>query len=224
MFKLIGAYFFISFCLNAQTSSTPYPDFIGQTFSEIAQNPEWLILKETQGDLNHDSKPDYVLVLEAKDSIVEKFCEACKNIKSKPRILLVLIDQNGEKRSVIQNNKFIARGNEGGMLPYLEPDISIKDSALTIYYQYTRGNQSYTFEYVNKDFVITRAESHDVHATTGNMESHKFDFRKKILVSEYGNISEQNSKSESIKLEVESRSLSDFKEMYDWEVAPNIYL
>jgi len=216
--------FFSYNLLLSQSNIRPFPNFIGQSIESVLKNDSWEILVKAEGDLNYDSKADLVLVLQSKDSINEVRYNDTKVSKNKPRIILVCLDLHGIKRVNIQNNRFIARGNEGGMSPYIEPEISIKENTLTIYYQYTRGNQSYTFEFLDHEFLLTHAESHDVMGATGDYETHIFDFKNKTIFSEYGNISEEKNKSENLKLEVELKSLTDFGEMYEWQVAENLYL
>jgi len=70
---------------------------------------------------------DYALILESKDSVFEKRCSSCYVLKNKPRIILVFFNQNGNQEVIIQNNRFIARGDEGGMEAYIEPELSVTD-------------------------------------------------------------------------------------------------
>ena len=142
---------------NSQDTKTIYPNFIGQNLNSIENNTDWKILQKSSGDLNKDGLADYAVILESKDSIPIKKCSDCKLFKNKPRIILVILNQNGNETVIIQNNKFIALGDQGGMLPYLEPEISIKNEFLNIYYQYTRSNQSYTFEFQNSTPIMHRA-------------------------------------------------------------------
>lgn len=207
-----------------QKENSIYPNFIGKSFSEITKDSDWNILKEASGDLNNDKLDDIVMVLESKDSIPEKRCNYCKLLKNKPRIILVLLNTKGTQRVIIQNNKFIARGDEGGMSTYIEPEISIEKNLLTIYYQFTRTNQSYTFEFNNNKMFIAKGKGIGVHSASGDFESHVVDFKTKNITIETGNISEEYSKMKEIKLTAEPKCLSEFKKMYDWEVEKNIYL
>lgn len=208
----------------SQNKESNYPNFIGQNLSLIENNLDWRILQKVSGDLNKDGIEDFVLILESKNCIPEKRCTDCKFVMNKPRIILVLTNQNGNKKVIIQNDKFIARGDEGGMLPYLEPELSIENGLLTIYYQYTRSNQSYTFEFKNKKMKILRAESNGVHSASGDYENDKFDFKKREIISNIGNISKEKEITKIIKFKINPKSLSEFREMYEWEIADNKYL
>ena len=214
----------ISFVGFSQSKEFQYPEFIDQSVRNILGSQEWEVLTQTTGDLNKDGLNDKALILQSKDSIKEKRCESCYFLKSKPRIIIVALYKNDEYKIITQNNRFIARGDEGGMLPYLEPELSIKDGQLKIYYQFIRSNQSYTFEYKKGDFIIVSAESNGVHSASGNFENDKFDFFEKKITSTTGNISEKQDLIKIIKFNSKPKSLSKFNEMGSWEITENKFL
>lgn len=226
MKKRILIILFLSFYILgfSQNKDSIYQNFVGKHLSEIKQNSNWKLLEKVSGDLNKDDLNDIVLILESTDSIPEKRCLNCKLLKNKPRVILVLFNLDGTQKVKIQNNEFIARGDEGGMSPYIEPELSIKNGLLSIYYQYTRSNQSYTFKYKNKRMEILRAESMGVHSASGNYENDKFDFTSGTLTSETGNISEEKSKTKIIEFKKKPKSLSEFGPMYEWEITEYKYL
>jgi hypothetical protein len=209
---------------SSQNKDSLYPNFVGKHLTEIKQNPNWKLLEKVSGDLDNDDLDDMVLILESKDSIPEKRCLDCKLLKNKPRIILVLFNLDGKLKVKIQNNEFIARGDEGGMSPYIEPELSIKNGLFSIYYQFTRSNQSYTFKYKNNRIEIVKAESMGVHSASGNYENDKFDFTNGTLTSETGNISEEESESKIVEFEKKPKSLSEFGPMYEWEITEYKYL
>ncbi|SDS52710.1 hypothetical protein SAMN05216503_3346 [Polaribacter sp. KT25b] len=208
----------------SQNNESNYPNFIGLNIESVKNNLDWEILQNATGDLNKDGFEDYSLIIESKDSVLEKRCSDCFLLKNKARILLVFLNKDGEKKVTIQNNRFIARGDEGGMANYIEPELSIENQLLTIYYQFTRSNQSYTFGFRNDQMEIVRAESNGVESWSGNFESDKYDFIKNVITSEIGNISQDKVKTEIIKINSKPKTLSEFGEMYDWEIAENKYL
>jgi hypothetical protein len=73
----------------------------------------------------------------------------------------------------------------------LEPKLSIENGLLKIYYQFTRSNQSYTFEFNNNQMVIIHPESNGVESAIGNFENDKYYFKKGEIISETGNISNE---------------------------------
>ncbi|WP_298529215.1 hypothetical protein [uncultured Christiangramia sp.] len=214
----------ISFGGFSQSDEFQYPEFIGQNLKNVIGSKQWEVLTQTTGDLNNDGLKDKALILQTKDSIKEKRCESCYFLKSKPRIIIIALYQNDKYNIIIQNNKFIARGDEGGMLPHLEPELSIKDSQLKIYYQFTRSNQSYTFKYKKGDIIIVSAESNGVHSASGNFENDNFDFIENEITSTTGNISEEKDYTKIIKFNAKPKSLSEFKEMGSWEITENKFL
>src|SRR5690606_37810264 len=167
---------------------------------------------------------DYALILESKDSVFEKRCADCYILKSKPRIILILLDQNEFQKVIIQNNEFIARGDEGGMSPCLEPELSIKNGLLNIFYQYTRSNQSYTLEFTNDQLEIICAQDNGVHSASGNFENNSYDFKEGEIITQTGNISQDHLKTEVTKIDINPKSLSEFGRMYEWEVIEGKYL
>jgi len=218
--------FFIPFFVLSQQKKIVYPDFTNSTFSEIENNKGWKILVFAKGYLNLDTQNDFAVVLESKDSVFEYRHNQVKKQKNKARIILVMINVNNQLKVISQNNVFIARPDEGGMLPYLAPEIFIKNNQLTIYYQYTRANISYSFEYENNQMVLIEAKSTGVTSATGDFESDHFDFKKKRIVSEAGHISSDVSKKEIhlMKSDIELKKLSEFKQMYEWEIIENKFL
>ncbi len=226
MKKRILTLLFLGFFIlgYSQNKESIYPNFIGQNLNTIENNSDWGILKKSSGDLNKDGFNDFALILESKDSILEKRCSDCKLLKNKPRIIVILLNQNNFDKVIIQNNKFIARGDEGGMLPLLEPELSIENGLLKIYYQYTRSNQSYTFEFDNNQMLIVKAESNGVHSASGNFENDRYDFKKGEIISETGNVSQEKVETEIIKFNVKPKSLSEFGEMSQWEIIEYKYL
>lgn len=221
---LILVFNFLVIFSFSQNKPTSYPNFIGQNLISISENPDWNILEKANGDLNNDGKLDVALILESRDSLYEKRCDPCYVQKNKARIILILLNQHNSQKVIIQNNLFIARGDEGGMAPYIEPELSIKNHLLNIDYQYTRSHLSYTFKFKNNRMILVSAKNSGVTSATGDFESNSFDFIKNIIVTETGNISEEESKIDTLEINVKPKILSEFRKMYDWQVAKFKYL
>jgi len=218
-FSITFLFILCSFFVSAQINIDVYPNFIGQPLSSIECNTEWHIVRKANGDINKDKLFDIVLILESRDSVLYQSCSDSYMQKNKPRIILVLFHQNGLEKTVFQNNQMIALGDEGGMLPFLEaPDITIEKGLLTIYYQYTRSNQSYTFEYKKKNLYLLKASNFGVESVSGDYEDNLYNFKKGEIQVETGNISTDVKKTEIIKFNMKPKSLSDFGKMYDWEI------
>ena len=207
-------------------SDNDYPDFKRSSLIEIIQNENWNILLEAEGDLNSDRKTDKVLLLESVDSIAEKRCKSCYRLNNKARIILVLLKNDTEYSVISQNNDFIARSDEGGMLQYLEPVITIEDNELKIFYQYVRSNRKYAFRYVQGSLEIKYSKSVGVQASSGNYRETHIDFINQIVTIKKGHISTdpENDKIETIPFNIKPKKLEDFGTINSWELVDNIYL
>ncbi|CAL2087108.1 Lipoprotein [Tenacibaculum sp. 190524A05c] len=220
---LLQITFILSGIVTYSQTNSIYPDFTKHSLNKVVKEENWKVLIKVEGSLNKNKQKDVVLVLESKDSLIEQRIgeRARKNL---PRILVVFLDD----KIIVQNNTFIARGDEGGMLLNLKPEISIDKDELIIYYQYTRGNQSYTFKMVKNNLCLIKAQSHDVHSSSGDTEGMFYDFKKKSLTITKGNISSASEKDEkeiyTIELKNGLKKLSEFAEMYKWEVLEGRYL
>ena len=140
----------------------------------------------------------------------------------KPRIIVVLLHKNGENKVVFQNNKFILLADEGGMLPYLGPELSIAKGFLIIKYQYTRSTLSYTFEYDTNQMLIRKAEKK---GTSGGLyEDFVYDFVKTLIIEKKKNGEYGKWYTKYLKIKEKAKSLSEFEHAYDWELAENHYL
>lgn len=197
---------------------------MGKSLGEIKSNKVWNILVKSEGYLNFNNIKDYAIVIESSEYIAVKHCEGDKVKKAKPRILLIFTQQLGKTVVSIQNNVFIAHADEGGMSPYIEPELTIENNALTIFYQYTRSNQSYTFKFINQEMLIIKAENFYVQSSSGKFEHDTYDFINNELTTETGHISDEEFNKKTISLNVKPKSLAEFKCMYDWEIIKNYFL
>lgn len=212
---------YAGFC---QVDQSSYPDFVGMSLNAVENSLEWNVLDAASGDLNKDGYEDHVVILELKKPILEKRCANCKSLKTKPRIILVLKQLQDEQQVVLQNNAFIARDEDGGMSPHLEPVLSIENGKLTVFYQFTRASLSYTFEFHERQLLLIKAASNGVHDAKGNYTIDRFDFVNSTLTSETGNIAETSSKTVTIDIPTKLKSLSSLGEIYSWEVIENKFL
>ena len=219
--NLIKTSLLIILSLLLHNAQSQYPELTGKSMAAInAISADWAILSETAGDLNRDGVDDLCLILESTDSIPEtRFGGLTK--QNKPRIILVLLNIDGEFSVISQNNHFIARGDEGGMVPYLEPGISIADGVLTIYYEYVRSSMTYNFTYYAGHMIITKAVSTGRNGANGNVETDYFDFKKGEIKSMTGNIGKDEYETKVFKTDQEPRKLCEFGPMYSWNIIEN---
>lgn len=211
----------VNLSVLAQKVANNYPDFKNKTFNEVLENKNWKVLNKTEGLLNFNEVKDLVVVLRSKDSIYESRLDE-KPRKNIIRIILVLIDN----KVIVQNNKFIAREDEGGMSPRIYPEIEVINNELSIYWEYTRSNINYIFKFFENDLKLTDVKQMYVHGATGNYEYLHYKFIDEILVIKSGNISKdaETIKEIPIILKAGLKKLSEINEMYEWEVIKNRFI
>lgn len=222
---LLFIFLLISSTAFSQASEADYPDFSGKTLSEVDKTKRWIVIEKAEGYLNSDQIKDVAVILQSGSHHFKSCSESADLLADEERIILVLISNDGKPKVTIQNNRFIARPDDGGMTCYLKPSISAKKHKLNISYQYTRAHRKYNFAYRDGDMILVRAETFDRHAASGNFSSNTFDFiGKKIFVKE-GNISSDSVSTKSIPIKYDGyKKLSEFGEMYEWEIAEYKYL
>jgi len=71
---------------------------------------------------------------------------------------------------------------------------------------------------------IVYAENNGVRSAAGKFTSDKYSFKEGKIITETGHISHDESKWETTKIDIKPKSLSEFGEMYQWEVTENKYL
>lgn len=209
----------------AQSKTSTYPNFIGQDFATIEANQEWFILKQATGDLNNDGRNDAVIVIESKE-LVSDIQNDWGDPMNNARIIIVLLDQGGTQKAVIQNNDFIPREDEGGMLPHFEPQLSIEDGALTIENLYTRNAEHYTFRMKGCRFEITEASIGAIEGGTGDYESNTYNFETGEIEVEHGNMHDEETQPviDIIKFNVTPKSLSEFQKVNQWKITDEKYI
>lgn len=220
MKKFTYLLFLLNITLCFSEEKRIYPDFSHKSLNEVLKDSKWKVFNKTEGFFNSDKTKDVALILQSKDSILETRIEENPR-KNIARILLIFIND----KVFIQNNTFIPREDEGGM-NYVVPEVSIQNKKLKIYIEYLRSNISYIFEYQKNDLALVKAVSNYVQSATGNYEFLKYDFKKRILHIETGNISKDGEKVKKIPIKLKNglKKLSQFKKMYHWEVLEDRYL
>lgn len=222
-FLLSFIFVFMHSVTNGQHRKNPYPDFKGNRLSEVLSNPDWEELLRAEGDLNGNKNDDLVLVLESKDPLPEQRGDGRRESHSKGRIILILVEKEGEHIVLEQNNTFIARAHEGRKLSHIEPELSITEGHLMIFYQYIRGYSSYIFRYLEGAMHLVQAKT--VGIAGGTFYSDHFDFNKKTIQSEQGGIDSDSTKTEVIPIKYKGmKKLSKLDAMYSWEVSKDKFV
>ena len=199
---------------HEKISKPKHPNFMGRSIRELENNPDWKVLRKAKGDLNGDGLLDAAIILESKDSILtETSYHSFPDLrKNKPRIILVLINQN---------NKFIQLGDDGGMLIDLEPEIAIENGLLTITYHYTGATRSDTFEYNNDCMMIKYVKKRSVSVSLHSDFLYDFVNNEIIEKKKYDNYYDTSWKTKIIKFKDKAKCLTEFEYIYDWKLAEN---
>jgi len=156
---LLCALLLISTDAFGQHDRTEYPDFYGLTLAEVVDHEGWRVIEKATGYLSSGQVEATVVVLQSGSHEFVSCSESAELLRNEERIILVLISREGGPKVRVQNNKFIARPNEGGMMCYIEPELLVENNQFTIFYQYTRWNRQYTFEYSNGEMILVSAKS-----------------------------------------------------------------
>jgi hypothetical protein len=181
------------------TSGKNVPDFLPAG---------WKLIDSAQGDLNKDSLPDQVLIIENTDprNFIHNDGMGSDTLNANPRILLVLFkDKNsGNYKLVTQNNVFIPPPNDTVSPCLADPleeteGITIKNGVLGLHFQYWlscgswfTSNHDYLFRYQNKQFELIGFNSMEFHRSSGEMSEYSINFStKKLAHTEGGNMFEE---------------------------------
>ena len=120
----------------------------------------WTLKDSTSGDLDHDALNDLAFVLEFKDTLSETRPDATILKGSHPRMLAAAVKTEKGYKLAIQDNTFILREGEGGMVadPYDKLKISRKGT-LSVNFEFVRGYAQYRFHLLPEGLCITGATS-----------------------------------------------------------------
>lgn len=167
--------------LTSLTSSSQ--TFVFPKFGKIAPSvsglvpARWHIKDSVSGDLNKDGRPDMAMVLEYADTVTEMRPDSTGNTDH-PRILLVLFRDSatGGYVPICQNNTFIIREGEGGMLNDPYGSLSIRNNILTVGIEFLRETAEYKFRWQKGDIYLIGASDYGHEAATGDSDGWEFNF------------------------------------------------
>ncbi|MET4082073.1 hypothetical protein ABIB40_002029 [Pedobacter sp. UYP30] len=197
----------------------------------------WHLFSKTYGDLNNDGTDDLTVILEANQEINETRVygdnhTAIIREKQKPRILAMFFrDKNSNQYQLsVQNNNFILRAKEGGVVGEPFEQMAIKDEQLYLRFKggsVWRWEMGYTFKFLNNSWTLTNAISSYYNNNTGAFTERIFDFINRQLFTNLGNLYQRdlaNRKTSEILLFGKMRTFDTFKKPWAWEIMPDVYL
>lgn len=193
----------------------------GSKTCEAIVPKRWYIKDSVRGDLNGDKKADLVVIIECVDTVLER----SDNIyKTNPRILFILFKTESGYSKMAQNNTFILRKGEGGMVDDPATTLGIKKGVLSIMFEFVRDHTEYKFRYQENNFALIGANTGGSDGVS-TIESWDINFLKKKVKHVVEPMGEGKEKTEwkTFKLE-KLKTLSDFVRPFEWEVLPGIHL
>jgi hypothetical protein len=193
--------------LAASQNNSPRINTSGKNSSDFLPSG-WKLIDSADSDLNKDSLPDRVLIIENTDqrNFVHNEGMGDDTLNVNPRILLVLFKdkKTNNYRLVVQNNAFIPPPNDTVSPCLADPlaeteGITIKNGVLGLHFQYWlscgswfTSNHDYLFRYQNKHFELIGFNSMEFHRSSGEMSEYSINFStKKLSHTEGGNMFEE---------------------------------
>ena len=143
--------------------SFPYPTMpaYGKTLDDFVPK-DWNIIDTVTGDLNKDNTEDAAMILEYKDSVIERNRAIWRNQKQKttPRILVLVLKIANQYELKVQQNVLVLRKNEGDDTypddPYESMEIIKGVLHLNFRWSVMGGGQAmhYIIRYQSNDFYL----------------------------------------------------------------------
>ncbi len=197
----------------------------------------WHIFAQTGGDLNNDGIEDLALILEGDKEIDEtrvygdNHTDIIKE-SQKPRILAIFFGKKNSNTFSLsaQNNDFILRAKEGGVIGEPFEQMTIKDEQLYLRFKggsLWRWEMGYTFSFLNNDWTLTNAISLYYNNKTGAFTQRIFDFNNRKLFTDLGNLHQRdvaNQKSSEVLFFGKMPTFKTFKKPWAWEIMSDVYL
>ena len=220
--------------LRAQTFKYPVLIPQGKTIKSLSP-AQWKAVDSVYGDLNNDGTADMAVIFEFYAAVKENRAYGDNTTEriteiQRPRILGIYFKSGKIYRLNTQNNHFILRSEEGGLMGDPLRPMGINSNKLTIAFEgggNWRWKLNYSFKYLNKTWLLTNANNYTYHGRSGEMNDKQYDFVKRTRKTVTGKIKSENG--DQIATEQEfplktMRSFSNFRKPWTWEIGPDEYL
>jgi hypothetical protein len=228
--RLLFLLLFILSSITASAQQFTYPQVqqSGKTIAAFVPTG-WMVLDKAQGDLNTDKLPDIALILQHKDSVTYINADF-DTVKSQPRILVILFkNAAGTWQLAQQSNTFILAHD----IPTMEDpyqSIKIEHGLLEISFQLFANmggwdvtNGDYKFRYRDGNFILIGAENYTYNRANGQSESYSYNFlTHKRSYSKVGKAKRNLVRWKAVN--VEPKTLANFKTPFTWNIEGDVYL
>ena len=178
--------------------STPYvyptlPELGGDPAAFVP--PRWHLLDSTVGDLNGDTHPDLVVVVERDSAVSEerRTLDGVFAIEGRPRILAICLadPEGGGYRKAIQTHRFVLREREGGAMDDPWNGMEVKDRVLHVRFKGGSGMQwmlDYRFALRKGVWELIGVTSTEINVENGDSVTDDYDLVTRSAMTWLANI------------------------------------
>ena len=223
-----------SYTVSAQAFKYPTLNPQGRSIKSLLP-PQWKVIDSVYGDLNNDNLEDLALIIEFYAAVKENRAYGDNTTElitevQKPRILAVYFRSGRNYKLATQNNNFVLRSEEGGVMGDPLRPLSINGNKLHLAFEgggNWRWKLHYTFKYLNRDWQLTNANNYAYHTASGEINDKRYDFlaRKRIVITGLAGNDDSANKAIEQPITVKGiRTLTNFKKPWTWELGPDEYL
>ena len=160
------------FTVQAVFAQTLSENIATQSFEEIKLKKDnikykaylpknYVLFEAIEGDLNKDGKQDLVLIVKGTDAKQWVEHEYQGKLDRNRRGILVLLNENGAYKKIVQNLRaFLSENEEGGV--YFPPELSVEINKNKLFIHYGHGRYgwwSYSFRLENNDMRLIGYEN-----------------------------------------------------------------
>lgn len=230
---------FVLFCsaaVYAQSFNFPILRESGKSVKSLVPD-NWKVIDSITGDLNNDNLPDLALVMEFYRTVKERRAYGDNETEiitevQKPRILAIFFKKSasGAYRKITQNNNFILRSEEGGVMGDPLRPLKIESNKLIISFEggsNWRWKLNYSFRYREKVWHLIKANNYAYHSGADEMNDKQYDFLNKTRKVITGRISNSESANEIFQQPISVkvlRTFESFKKPWTWEIKKDEFL
>lgn len=233
---LVIAFIFFTQVCKSQTFSYPQLSKQGKDIEALAPS-SWKAIDSAYGDLNNDNLNDLAIIFEYILPVTERRAygdnetDLIKEFQ-RPRVLAIYFRNAQSKKYILvtQNNNFILRANEGGILGDPLKNISITANKLQLQFEggaNWRWKLNYEFKYQNRDWNLVKANNIYYNAISGEMTNRQYNFLERRMRLISGNLGDQDGNNlinDETLIFTNFKTFATFKKPWTWEISTGNFL